>query len=99
MPNKLKVWPDGESGVMFKGDSRLHVGGDIYHHDSEHAKLESANKELLNAANEAQTLLYEMARPNSDTASISSQVYWARCVQTELKLRQAIKAADEIEKE
>lgn len=72
---------------MFKGDSRLHVGGDIYHHDSEHAKLEAANKvlraELIAARNVFMSLKWDGEIKN--TAFVK-------------RINAAIKAADEIER-
>lgn len=47
---------------------------------------------LVEAGKEAREILADLAHPDDSQRSVSSQVYWARCVAAEVKIRTALAA-------
>lgn len=47
---------------------------------------------LVEAGKEARGILADLAHPDDSQRSVSSQVYWARCVEAEVKIRTALAA-------
>lgn len=67
-------------------------------HDLYETMLASApvkQNELLEAAKEAHNILADLARPTSMVSGSEVVNAWARCVETELKLRLAIRNAEQ----
>lgn len=64
------------------------------------AKLNSqpatnTQSDLLEAAKEAQRLLADLARPVGSVERVSAATGWARCIETEARLRTAIRNAEQ----
>lgn len=54
--------------------------------------MTQTNKELVEAAKEAQRLLAQFARPTGSVSGVAILTTWSQCVEVELRLRTALQS-------